>query len=132
MSARASVGMDLTRFVTRAINLKNTGSTDLVASLRTSTQRFVVTAIYIHYTTATAITVNPTLDVHVNGGSGNVVASAILSGTIATNNVLSLPLVTPVLAGGIGASQSAIVLNVSVGATGTTLTADVHVLGFYV
>ncbi len=135
-------------FVARDVNLKNTGSTDIVGSpvnagngvLRKTSQLFRIKAAWIVIKTLTGtLSAGCTFTIDgVNKGSTgsvqtvNVVASNTLSTSVVKQSVVVLTVVSPALVCDVGSASGSIAITISAGATVTTLTADVWIEGIIV
>ena len=135
-------------FVARDVNLKNTGSTDIVGSpisagngiLRKTSQLFRVKAAWIVIKTLTGtLSVGTTFTIDgVNKGSTgsvqavNVVASTTIPTSSVKQSVIVLTIVSPSLICDIGSAAGSIGITITTGATVTTMTGDVWVEGIYV
>jgi hypothetical protein len=115
------------RFITTAIDLKTTASTALTP---VSTRKFIPTAVTFHYKTVTSLTVVASISLGSNSTAfDNLQAIGVLgANTAVTNTLVSFPLTT---LAALDVSTNGLTLKVTTGATATTLTADVHVTGYY-
>ncbi len=135
-------------FVARGVDLKSTGSTDIVGSpvsagngiLRKTSQLFMVRACWMVIQTLTgSLTVGCTFTINgVNKGSTgsvqtvNIVASNTMSTSVLKQSRVILATVDPMLICDVGSASGSIAINISSGATVTTMTADVWIEGVYV
>lgn len=135
-------------FVARDVDLKTTGSTDIVGNsisagngiARKTSQLFRVKAAWIVIKTLTGtLSVGTTFTIDgVNKGSTgsvqtvNVVASTTISTSSVKQSVITLTIVNPALVCDIGSASGSIAITITTGATVTTMTGDVWVEGIYV
>lgn len=118
---------DLVRYSVSGIDAKTTGTTTLFTT--DAGRVFVPTSVMVYCSAATAITVAASISIGTNGATyDNLVAPGILSGLTAAG-LFTIPVLT---VGGTAATAStAVVLNITTAATGTSQTIEVDVIGFY-
>lgn len=110
--------------------MKSTGATAIQTS-ENGTQRFMPLQVIIECTAASAIVGAATISVGTNASSyNNLLAATALTGVTAANNMLGFNL--PLVATSSVAANTAINVNVTLAATGTSQVARVDVLGYYV
>jgi len=124
---------DTVHYVTRGINLKSVASTTIVPSTRTS-RRFIVNRIYVIIASGSGFTGSPTIRVSSvgNGGSAGDIVAASSLGNTNFQGCNQLSLASTLTAWSLAAGTGSINLDVTVAATATTATADVHVLGYFI
>jgi hypothetical protein len=112
---------------TTGINAKTTGTTTLYTV--PTGKRAYVTSILFHCTTATSFTVEPTLGVGVAAGEADIMPSTALTGFTALDKVYRYsPEGTYVS----NAASDVIKLGIDTGATATTATIEVFLIGFLI
>lgn len=117
------------QILVRGVNGKTVAST-LVGTTRNDARKFISTLAVIHATVANAITVPPTISIGTNGTSyNNLLAAATLTGMTSVDNYLCFTLGGSVLSA--VAANTGIYANISAGATGTSMTLDIAIFGFY-
>lgn len=110
--------------------MKSTGATAIQTS-ENGTQRFMPLQVIIECTAASAIVGAATISVGTNASSyNNLLAATALTGVTAANNMLGFNL--PLVATSSVAANTAINVNVTIAATGTSQVARVDILGYYV
>lgn len=118
-------------FVIKGINLKTVGDTTIIPSTRDS-RRFVIRRIDIITGAGSGVTVGPTVRVSSVGNSGS--AGDIVASTTLTNlnqhdvNALAA---SAAKSWSLAAAFGSVKLEITTGATATTLLGDVHVLGYF-
>lgn len=114
---------------TTGINAKNTGTTTIYTT-ENGTRNFYPSRIRFICTAGTLITIVPTISIGTNASSyNNILAATSLTGLTSASNSISYnvdALVIPVIA-----ANTAIIANVTVGSTATTMTIEVHIFGDY-
>lgn len=116
------------RFSATGINAKNTGATT-IGTTPNNGKQFIVTRVIVECTAASAISVAPVVSVGQNSASYNDIATAVAALVVGANTVnIAAPLAGVAVS---VAPNTAIKANVSVAATGTSQTLNVHVEGFY-
>lgn len=118
---------DLVRYSVSGIDAKTTGTTTLFTT--DAGRVFVPTSVVVYCSAATAITVPASISIGTNGAAyDNMVAPSTLSALTAAG-LFTVPVLT---VGGTAATAStAVVLNITTAATGTSQTIEVDVIGFY-
>lgn len=113
------------RMVVTGINIKTTGVTAL---FNPSQQQFFVTNVRAIYSAASSIAVGPTLSLGTTTGSNIDLCASVALGLTAVNTGLDMTLLSgrPVIPIG-----TAVNLNISVAATGTSGTLTIILEGFY-
>lgn len=113
------------RIVITGINLKNTGVTALFTP---NQQQFYVTAVRLVIAAATALTIGASVSVGTTGGSNTDLCASLVTGLTALNTCLDM---TVLAARPVIQPATAININVSLAATGTSGTLTVILEGFY-
>lgn len=109
------------------VNAKTTGATVIFTT--ESVSNFYVTGVTVESTSATAITVPATLSVGTNAATYNNILAAGAMTSLTAANLFSMLL--PTVASVVVAASTAINVNISVAATGTSQTLTVGVQGYY-
>lgn len=123
-----SYNTNLTRLTIKGVNAKNTGAT-LVGTTENGTARFYPVMVVFEMTVASVIAIVPTVSIGTNSATyNNILAAAALTGMTTANSMICSSVVGAVNS---VAPNTGINVNVSVGATATTATLDIHVLGYY-
>lgn len=122
---------DFVRISKTGIDLKTTGAVTIFTT-ENGTQRFVPTAIIVEITAAVSITVGATISAGITAASYNdIMAATVLTGVTAVNNMLAFPALASAVVTSVPAN-TAFKINVTVAATGTSQSARVDVIGYYV
>jgi len=117
-------------FSTGGIDAKATGATT-IGTTRDSGERFVPLYVVVELTAAAALTIVPTISVGTNGASyNNLLVATALTGISATNNVVILAIPPSVITS--VPPGTPIKVNITIGATATTATVRVDVVGYYI
>jgi len=130
MASRAD--QDGVHFVTRGINLKSVASTTIAPSSRTS-RRFIVHKVYLVITAGSGVSVGPTVRCSSVGNSGSAgdVCGAVTATTLNANGITDIGTAGTQYAWSLAAGTGSINLDVTTGATATSMTGEVHVLGYF-
>lgn len=116
------------RPVLKAIDFKTTGATTIFTT-ENGTERFHPLYVCAELTAATSVSVVPTISVGTNASSyNNILTATALTNFTAANKMQNYPI--SVLVDSV-AANTAILVNVSIGATATTCTGKVAVIGYY-
>ncbi len=129
--AVARADQDEVHFVVRGINLKNTGTTVIVPSTRDS-RRFVLRRIDLITGAGSGVTVGPTVrcnSVGNSGSAGDVVASTAIN-NLNQHDINALA-ASAAKSWSLAVGFGYINLEITTGATATTLLGDVHVMGYF-
>lgn len=118
----------LTSLTVTGINGKNTGAT-LIGTTNNGTQLFHPLIAVCKASGASTVTIPAALSVGTNGASyNNVLPITTLTGITAANQMLPTNLAGAV---GVIAANTGVYANVTTGATATSLTLEVHLIGYY-
>lgn len=118
----------LVSFIKKGIDAKTTGATKM-GTTENGTERFHPIFAVINVSAANTIAVVPTLSVGTNGASyNNILVAAAMTGLSALHTLLKSDIVG---ATGNVAPNTEIYVNISVGATATAMSLDVHLFGYY-
>lgn len=110
------------------VNAKNTGSFT-IDTTENGTESFHPLLIVFVLNTASAVSVVPTISVGTNSSTyNNIMPAALLTGLTSAGMILPMPITSAISK---VAANTAIKGNVTIGATATTATIDIHVFGYY-
>lgn len=110
------------------ITATTTGAT-LLYTTENGTRKFYCVAISLECTTATLVTIPPTVSIGTNSTSyNNIMVTTLATGLLATALHFPIPINT---ASTVIPANTGIYVNVTTGATATAQTITVHLVGFY-
>lgn len=124
----STTGRPLAPYGVTGINAKNTGSTGIYTT-ETGLGRFYPVAVLFEATNTASVSIVATISVGTNASSyNNILAASGLAGLTSNNAIITFPLTAAAVS---VPASTAIVMNVTVGATATTMTVSCYLIGYY-